>query len=147
MCNIKIHRWSGARDVVVQPRDACALQGVCEHKVRSIGMCVRACVCTNVVPPDRRRAIARTWQARRRAGGEQTSGDRATDRPRARAGWLADEIWQQRFCFRHGLTSAAGLPRARQTGQPPPSLRLYILLSSRCVKRQWRLAARDRNRK
>lgn len=31
--------------------------------------------------------------------GAKASGERA----RARAGWLDDEIWQQRFCFRHGF--------------------------------------------
>lgn len=97
---------------------------VCEHEhstlctryeacVRSINM-RGVCVCERWPPGTGSPAAAAAteqWQARAAAKA-------ADSRVRARRGWLADEIWQQRVSFRHGLTYAAGRPRTtnRTTG-------------------------------
>jgi len=69
-------------------------------------------------------------------------GERRTS-ARARAGWLDDEIWQQRFCFRHGFNV-----RRRciyTTNRTTGSGYIYIIITKR--KLRWhrrRLAERAR---
>jgi len=77
------------------------LLGVCERAQGSIDRYVLArtrvcvCVCAWTTAP----GIAPPLHHRSNATGAKASGERTS----ARAGWLADEIWQQRFCFRHGF--------------------------------------------
>jgi len=125
-----IQLWC-ARVCVKIRRGACALLGVCtrEHKDRSIGMCARArvCVCARgrgcrppgLLPPPQLHHRSNVTGAK--ASGEGMSA-------RARAGWLADEIWQQRFCFRHGFNVRRRCTYTRQTGRPAAAIYIYIYI-------------------